>query len=219
MAGANASFVRFLALYTFLLTAFYSLLAYKTPWCLLNFWMSAILLAGVGAAILIRSAKNRTWRRVITGALLAGALHLSWQASRAATSYAADPRNPYVYAQTSNDVIRLVDQVEDLASVDARGHKLIVKIIAPDDDYWPLPWYLRRFKKAGWWDHLPEDPFAPIILVSTKLHAALDDKKTHLMVGYYQLRPEVFFELYVEMDLWKEWLARGSKPSEISSEQ
>jgi len=59
LAGANASFVRFLALYTFLLTAFYSLLAYKTPWCLVSFWHGAILLGGVGAAVLIRTARNR----------------------------------------------------------------------------------------------------------------------------------------------------------------
>src|SRR5262249_47419183 len=33
LAGANASMVRFLALYTLVLSAFYTLLAYKTPWC------------------------------------------------------------------------------------------------------------------------------------------------------------------------------------------
>ena len=48
------AFVRFLALYTFALAAAYSLIAYKTPWCLLSFWHGMILLAGVGAAWLVR---------------------------------------------------------------------------------------------------------------------------------------------------------------------
>ena len=52
LAGANASFVRFLAIYTFVLTALYSLISYKTPWCVLSFWHGMILLAGVGAVVL-----------------------------------------------------------------------------------------------------------------------------------------------------------------------
>jgi predicted membrane-bound mannosyltransferase len=208
LSGANASFVRFLAIYTFLLTAFYSLLAYKTPWCLLSFWHGAVLLAGVGAAVLLRTAVNGAWRGFVTAVLLAGAAHLAGQAWRANTDYAADPRNPYVYAQTSPDLLRLVSQIEGLAAADPRRFDLLLKVIAPDGDYWPLPWYLRRFKQVGWWDHLPEDPFAPISVVSADLHAALDEKKTHLMVGYFQLRPQLFLELYVQTNLWQEWLAR-----------
>ncbi len=218
LAGANASFVRFLALYTFGLTAFYSLIAYKTPWCLLSFWHGAILLAGVGAAVLIRTARTGAVRIAVRGLLLAGAAHLAWQAWRADTTYAADPRNPYVYAQTSPDILNLVKQIEGLATVDPRGHKLLIKVMASEGDYWPLPWYLRDFEQAGWWDRVPADPFAPIMVVSAKLQASLDEKRSHLMVGYFQLRPQVFFELYVELDLWKEWLSHRRNPSLPTSE-
>jgi len=40
----------------------------------------------------------------------------------------------------------------------------------------------------------------------------LDEKKTHLMVRYFQLRPQVFLELYVHVDLWRAYLAK--KPSD-----
>jgi hypothetical protein len=50
-----------------------------------------------------------------------------------------------------------------------------------------------------------------MMIVSARFHANLDDKKTHLMVGYYQLRPDAFFELYVELGLWQAYLA--SKPT------
>lgn len=212
LAGANASLLRFLTLYTFLLTAFYSLLAYKTPWCLLNFLLGAVLLAGAGAAVLLREISYRATRLAIAGLLLVGTAHLGWESWRAQTRYAADPRNPYVYAQTSPDLLNLVNQIEVFAQVDPAAHQLLVKVVAPESDYWPLPWYLRRFEQVGWWDHLPEDPFAPIMVISAQLHAGLDEKKTHLMVRIFQLRPQVFFELYVRADLWKEWLAH--RPAE-----
>ena len=212
LSGAHASFVRFLALYTFLLTAFYSLLAYKTPWCLLSFWLGAVLLAGVGAAVVLRTAQTRHWRMAVTSLLLVGAAHLGWESWQLDTRFASDPRNPYVYAQTSPDLLNLVGRIEGLAGVDPRGRNLLVKVIAQDGDYWPLPWYLRQFQQIGWWDHLPADPYAPVMVVSANLHAALDSKSTHhLMVGYFQLRPQVFFELYVQLDLWQEWLAHRPK--------
>ena len=82
--------------------------------------------------------------------------------------------------------------------------------MAPDSDYWPLPWYLRHFKRVGWWDKVPADPYAPMMIVSAKLNAALDERsnKRWLMVGLFELRPGVFFELYVEFDLWREYVAR-----------
>jgi predicted membrane-bound mannosyltransferase len=218
LGGANASLVRFLALYSFLLTAFYSLLAYKTPWCLLSFWHGAILLAGVGAVVVIQSAANRTWRLALIALLITGSAQLARQSLRAQTTYAADPRSPYVYAQTSPDLMNLVQQVEQLAGADPAGRQMVVKVIAPEADYWPLPWYLRGFKNTGWYDHLPADPFAPVMIVSAQLHAALDEKKTHLMVRYFQLRPQVFVELYVQVDVWKQWLAKRPKSSADQSQ-
>ena len=213
LANASASFIRFVALYTFALTAAYSLISYKTPWCLLSFWHGMILLAGVGAAALLRGARQRFLRLALGLVLLAGVGHLAWQARLANEAYAADPRNPYVYAQTSPDILNLVSRVETLANIHPQGSQMLVKVMDPDSDYWPLPWYLRNLKQVGWWDSVPADPFAPVMIVSAKLHAGLDEKKTHVMVGYFQLRPQVFLELYVDLPLWKVYVAgHPSKP-------
>src|SRR5882724_413848 len=209
LGRASASFGRFLALYTFLLTIAYTLIAYKTPWCLLNFWHGAILLAGLGAAVLIRSARRRERRIVWTALLLAGAAHLSWQAVKASVTFAADQRNPYVYAQTSPDILNLAHMVQSLAAAHPDGHNMPIKVMTPESDYWPLPGYLRQFNHTGWWDHIPADPFAPLMIVSATFHAGLDEGKTHLMVHYYALRPQVLFELYVEADLWRAYLSKN----------
>jgi len=208
LGDGNASFVRFVALYTLLLTAVYSLLAYKTPWCLLSFWHGFILLAGVGAAVLVHTVRRPFARIALTILFLAGAGQLAAQAWQASHDYSADPGNPYVYVQTAPDILNLVDQVTALAEFSPEGHRMVVKVMADEGDYWPLPWYLRRFERIGWWAEMPPDPWAPVMIVSAKFGAALDEKKTHRMVGIFALRPGVFFELYVDAGLWRDYMAK-----------
>lgn len=209
LADASAGFVRFLTLYAFALMAAYSVIAYKTPWCLLSFWHGMILLAGVGAAWLVGRAQRRLLRIALSLLLLAGAGHLAWQAVLANGPYAADRRNPYVYAQTSPDLLNLVRQVEALAQVHPQGRQMLVKVMASSGDYWPLPWYLRNLKQVGWWDQVSADPYAPMMIVSAQFHAGLDEKQTHVMVRYFELRPQVFLELYVDLNLWRAYLAKN----------
>jgi uncharacterized protein (TIGR03663 family) len=208
LADAHASFVRFIALYTFLLTAFYSLLPYKTPWCALGFWQGMLLLAGVGASVLVRLWSARPARILAASVLIAGAGHLAWESWLTDFKYAADRRNPYVYAQTSLNILELVERVEALSDSDPAGKRMLVKVMAPGGDYWPLPWYLRNLQQVGYWEEVPSDPFAPVMIVSAQLHARLDEKQTHLMSGYFELRPQVFLELYVEKGLWAAYLAK-----------
>jgi uncharacterized protein (TIGR03663 family) len=214
LGDANASFVRFLALYTFVLTVAYSAISYKTPWCLLSFWHGMILLAGVGSAILVQAARYQWARLAMTMVLIAGAGQLAGQAWNASIDYAADQRNPYVYAHTSPDVLNLVTKVNALSKAHPQGPQMVIKVMAPENDFWPLPWYLRNFKQAGWWDKVPAEPFAPIMIVSSQFHAGLDEGKTHVMAGIFQLRPGIFFELYVQLDLWRAWLERNQRAGE-----
>ncbi len=57
---------------------------------------------------------------------------------------------------------------------------------------------------VGYWDKIPDQPLAPIMIVSADLRAAFDERpaRTHLMAGYFELRPQVFMELYVRTNLW-----------------
>jgi predicted membrane-bound mannosyltransferase len=185
-------------------------LAYKTPWCLLGFYHGMILLAGVGAASILRACKTVRCKMALGLALALGVGQLGWQAWRgsfaidkAGVPYCASPKNPYVYSQTSPDILQLVGAVDALARVSSDGYDTIVEVISPQS-YWPLPWYLRRFTRAGYWDQIPNQPLAPIMIVSAELRAAFDERpgKTHLMAGYFQLRPNVFMELYVSVPLW-----------------
>jgi predicted membrane-bound mannosyltransferase len=208
LANGSRALIRTIAFYTIILTAIYTVIPYKTPWCALGFWHGAILLAGVGAVELVNGCRRQPLRFVVGAALIVGALHLGWQSCRAAFTYSASQFNPHVYAHTSPDLLKLVTKVEALARLSPAGHDTVVKVMSPANDYWPLPWYLRQFKRSGWWNRIPADPLAPIMIVSSKFEAAFDSRpeKTHLMAGYFQLRPQVFLELYVDLNLWREYV-------------
>ena len=207
--GKKSPLRRFLAIYTILLTAAYSAISYKTPWCLLGFFNGMILLAGIGATALVEFFQQRARKIFIVAILAVATFQLAWQAWRGSFVYFADRKNPYVYAQTVPDVLNLAQKAEALAQLSPQGHELVVKVIAPDSDYGPLPWYLRRFKHVGWYDALPADSFAPIVITAAKLNVALDEKsdKKWVMAGMFELRPGNFLELYVERKLWGKFVA------------
>jgi hypothetical protein len=201
---------RLIAFYTFWLTLIYTVLPYKTPWCLLGFYHGMILLAGVGAMLLWQACRPAWLKTVVAIVLAAGVAHLTWQSYRGSLAvepngvpYCDSAKNPYVYSQTLPDALRLVATVEGLAHVSPQGNRTEMEVMTPES-YWPLPWYLRRFPRVGYWDKIPSQPLAPIMMVSSDLHAAFDEgpDKTHLMAGYFALRPQVFLELYVETNLW-----------------
>lgn len=214
LRGGHVPWLRFLAFYTVLLTAAYSAISYKTPWCLLGFLHGLILLAGVGAVVVLRWHTWRWLQAAVSAALVFGAGHLGWEAWQTSFVEPADPRNPYVYAQTSPDILELVEKVQAIAKVDPQGNQMLIKVMMPDGDYWPLPWYLREFKQVGWWDRLPPDPAAPVMIAGAKFQAALEDQVEpgHLMTGIFSLRPQTFLELYVEAGLWKKYVEEKQKP-------
>jgi predicted membrane-bound mannosyltransferase len=223
-AEPQKAFAAFLALYTLVLTAIYSFISYKTPWCMLTFLHGMILLAGLGAVAIIRSLPHLALKTLACVLLAAGLCHLGWQACRASfnSKYFADWHNPYVYAHTSPDICHLAEDIEELARIHPQGHKMIIKVIA--QDYWPLPWYLRRFSQVGYWHQLPDDGDvdAPVVISSVADEEApgtvhepeLNDKLRQDMKWKYQnagfrgLRPGVKLLLYVEQDLWKEFVNR-----------
>ncbi len=207
----NRHLVRFLAFYTILMTVVYALIPYKTPWCMLGFLHGMILLAGVGAVAIVRALPNRPARVVACVLLAAGAVHLGVQAYRANFVFYADTRNPYVYGHSATDVVRLAERVEDLAALHPDGHGMLVKIMAPDSDYWPLPWYLRRFERVGYWTDVPDDPDAPVVITAVGLEEDLNQKlRDTYQQEYYGLRPEVLLTAYIRLDLWNEFIKSRS---------
>ncbi len=217
LSSANVHLLRFIAFYTLVLTVVYSAVPYKTPWCMLGFLHGMILLAGVGAVVLVKLVPN-VWPRLIVIFLLFNAsVHLAWQGYLSSYKFCADSRNPYVYAHPTPEVFTIAQRVEDIARVHEDGKQMQIQVICPEDDYWPLPWYLRSFSKVQWWNKVADDvPSAPLIIASDKVQEALTNKlyaltplqerQMYLFLFdepyYVWLRPKVKLLGLVRKDLW-----------------
>jgi uncharacterized protein (TIGR03663 family) len=209
-ALGELDWARFVGFYSVLLLTIYSVIPYKTPWCLVGFWHGFILMAGLGAMVLIQWARWLPIRVVVVALLLAGSAQLAVQAYRAAVPYADSQRNPYVYAQTLESTLMLVERVQRLAKVHPQGHAMLVQVMARGGDYWPLPWYFREFTRIGWWAQVPDNPVAPVVIASPMFEPELMERlaETHQSAGYYGLRPSVFLMLFVERETWRAYLDR-----------
>ncbi len=217
LSGADFHLLRFIAFYTLIMTVLYSVIRYKTPWCLLGFLHGMILLAGVGAVAVIKLAPNVLARAFISLLLVAGGVHLTWQAYSGSYKFYADTRNPYVYAHPTTDVFTIAQRVEEMARAHPDGYEIPIQVICPEDDYWPLPWYFRSFPRVGWWNKVDENvPAAPIIIASTSVEVELTNKLYELTPPeerqmylflfdkpyYVWLRPKVKLLGLVRKDLW-----------------
>jgi uncharacterized protein (TIGR03663 family) len=213
-ARPNRTFwARYIACYTALTTVIFSAIPYKTPWNLLPFYAGVLVLAGTGSSRLLHARPSRAVRGALAAGFIAASGHLGWQAWRASVTYAADPRNPYVYAQTVPDAVRMAARIRNLAALHPDGAHMQVSVIAPPYEQWPLPWYLRAMPQVGYWT-APGDPLAlqgPVIVAAIEhtpaLEASLGDR---YVSEFYGLRPDVLLALFVERGLWDRFLARAA---------
>ncbi len=198
--------VRFVVVYTLVLTALYSLIPYKTPWCSLSFLHGFILLAGVGVGGVWEAARNgpRVSRFGVRPAVAALVALLLWrhgaQAVRACHKLPADPRNPYVYAHTGTDAMNLVAEI-GRAAQRAEGLDTRVAIAVPTPDTWPLPWYLRAYRNVGYWTRVEEIPesFKPTVLVVAADQGDRADERfgAGKRANFFGIRPGVLLNLFV----------------------
>jgi len=220
LVAASQSLFKFIAFYTLIMTVAYSAIPYKTTWCMLGFLHGMILLAGVGAAAMIKLAPNVLARAVVILLLIASGSHLAWQAYLANYVYYADSRNPYVYAHPTTEVFTVVQRVQELAKVNPDGYAMHIQVICPGDDYWPLPWYFRFFTSVEYGNNVDANtPAAPVIIASSSLEDAIA-KKLYEQTPFQQrqlymyifdkpyyvwLRPKVKLIGLVRKDLWQRW--------------
>jgi uncharacterized protein (TIGR03663 family) len=205
---------RFLLLYTVLLTLLFSVLPYKTPWNLLPFYQGMLILAGIGAAALLRCMRRRSLQLFAVAALVAVSVHAARQSRDGISIYAADVRNPYVYAHTSTALLKLAKRVDGLAAVHPDGKAMRIDIRKPDGDYWPLPWYLRQYTQVSW-SQAPPQFNAPLIITEMRMGRKLDEE----LSGSYQvetssLRPGILLLAFIQQDLWDNYMANRAARTE-----
>jgi uncharacterized protein (TIGR03663 family) len=165
--------LRYLAIYGVGTLMAYSIVKYKTPWCIISFiWPFTFIF---GAATLIIPLVYRTITYLVSAMMLTGSLlYCVWLNYFRCTT----DTEPYVYVQTYNDIFKFTDPLIRLAHSDPRAYQLVGHIIRPSP--YPLPWILGEFSRVGYYekDNMPEKVDGDFLLV-TQDKIATVEKKLH----------------------------------------
>src|SRR6476661_8318774 len=144
----------------------YSIIHYKTPWCIISIiWP---LLFAFGGFVLLVPRTRLVLSSIVASILLIVSLSFAvwlnffrcssfieanWDRNRPLTTNIREFFNaePYVYVQTYNDIYKLTTPLLELAHRDPRFYHLVGHIIRPSP--YPLPWILGDFPQVGYYEH------------------------------------------------------------------
>ena len=188
----------FLAFYALFIAIIYSLIPYKTPWLALNFWLPIALLAGLAIKCLWSlPAKYLALRIAIPSfCILVGAVAavlIAHDTRQRVFAHPADGTNPYAYAHTTEDLLGLPKEIEELARQDAIATPRIAVIAS---DPWLLPWYLRHFSQVGFWQPGEQAGEADFYITSTEAADQYGDQLQGFNPEYFGVRPGVLIVLW-----------------------
>jgi uncharacterized protein (TIGR03663 family) len=113
----------------------------------------------------------------------------------------------YVYAHTRRETLKMLDEINKLVERTHQGTDTGMTIVSPD--YWPLPWYLRDYKRVGYHGHMTPSN-EPIIVAKSdqaaEVQATFGDRYQQIQSGFntagsFPLRPGVDLLLYTRREL------------------
>jgi uncharacterized protein (TIGR03663 family) len=218
VTGLDSNLLKFIAVYTVIMTVIYSAIPYKTPWCLLSFYQGMILLASVAVIAVLKSLHLAMSRIIMVAFYIVFAGDLVLQAYLGSCFFNIGLDNPYVYAHPTKDVLTIERRIEDVSQAYPSGRDMPVWVVCPGGDYWPLPWYLRSFKNVGYYSDVNDiNTPAPVVIASAGLQDRLIARlfdiapagQKNLYVPLFdrdiELRPQVELKGYITKDLWDQW--------------
>jgi uncharacterized protein (TIGR03663 family) len=138
--------LRYVAIYGMGVLAAYSIVPYKTPWCIISILWPFALLFGAGIGELISTGLPKIAVAAFTAIMLLASVLLG---IRLNFSHFTDPNEPYVYVQTQPGIKVITEPLLGLAAKDPRCHDLTGAILL--ESYYPLPWILGDFSKIGYY--------------------------------------------------------------------
>lgn len=129
----------------------YSLIPYKTPWCIISILWPFYLILG-SAVRKLPSGRRQQAAYGAVALLLAVSLGMTLRLN---FFHSTDEKEPYVYVQTYPEIETLTGPLLKLAKNDSRMLHLRGQILL--ESYYPLPWILGDFTQVGYY-HEKEPP-------------------------------------------------------------
>jgi len=160
---SKKGFVRLNAWLGAVLWVLYSAVAYKTPWCMLSFYVFLTISGAVAIASFLREGVFRFALGAI--ALMAGGI-LVERAYDVAYLNPDQDGHPYIYGQTYHDLIAPVERIlEEIHSTPDGNSRIRIQVLSAFT--WPLPYLLGEVKQTGYYGeaNAPEKLDADFIFV------------------------------------------------------
>jgi uncharacterized protein (TIGR03663 family) len=161
----------------------YSLVNYKTPWCLMSFYWALILVAAYWLSQLIDQGKTkRPW---IVPILTIGIL-LSGLRSHSLAYVRVDGEDPYIYGQTYRELMGPIKEILDRVEAEPDlANRLRIQVLSGFT--WPLPFYLGEIKNTGYYSeaNLPAVLDGDYIILDEKFEAQYSSRIQGLASGAY----------------------------------
>ena len=179
VAVRDSGFVRLNAWIGIFSWLVYSLVAYKTPWCILSLLFFPTLAFGVVVDKTLlklesgKKTKNKSSllpRNVFAGLLVAGGLFSGYRAFEVSWLSPDQDGHPYIYGQTYRDFLGPVHKI--LAKVASMPEgKETTRIQVLSRFTWPLPYLLGEIKQAGYYgeSNAPAEFNADFVLMDEDL--------------------------------------------------
>ncbi|RZN36892.1 MAG: TIGR03663 family protein, partial [Methanosarcinales archaeon] len=176
----------------------YSYLQEKVPWLVLHVLLPFTLLAGAYLGELLPSLPQRS-RSVemvvmVVVVLMAGlfihqSIYINYYENTVSDEIMVRdlPVHGLIYVQTTSDVLDVVDFVNQQVMNNSNTSMLIA---APENDYWPMPWYMRNYEDCGYLNSVPSQSSADIVIIPEEkrhnitLHWSYSNKEFTLRPGY-----------------------------------
>ncbi|MDZ4676393.1 MAG: TIGR03663 family protein [Oligoflexia bacterium] len=171
----SSRWLRLISIYGFGCFLAYSIINYKTPWCIIEIiWPFLIL-----AASLLSDFARHTKRAlhialvaVITFSMLSTARSIELNFFKY-----ADATEPYVYVQTYPDIMNILAKLDAVVTKSPKHRDSRIVLLLDSD--WPLPWLLGDYTKAEYYGtKLPNNADGILILVDGNRRLLFEQKIT-----------------------------------------
>jgi len=175
LAWPAPAMLRYIGIYAVGVLLAYSIVPYKTPWCIISILWPFVFLFGGGISELWKRGSLRIIAVILGVILLSGSFLLTLRLN---FRHCTDPKEPYVYVQTQPGIAVVTRPVLGIAALDPRQHALSGTILL--ESYYPLPWILGDFTRIGYYgkDQPPPELTGDFIVALSSQKAEVE-KKIH----------------------------------------
>lgn len=180
-----------------------SAITYKTPWLILSPLMLLCVPAGYALSEIFTLQKK--WSFLIFAVLCGLYIPQFKMTKNAVVRFHSDPRNPFIYSHTVSDENNMYNRILESAKYSEYKNDMPIAFVGKVSP-WPLPWQLRTFQNAGFWNSTPDNinDFEVVIcdvFSANEVMKKLD--KSKYASDFFGLRKNTIMSVFIKKEIFE----------------